>query len=195
MLKTHKIKEEYEYKSKKLKEELESLEKKYKKDLKDNNIREEKLKMDSKRAEDVFKKKEIIFRGKRIDNNEWVQGYLSGRDTIREYIKDRCVVHKIDEKTLGQFTGLFDNNGNKIFEGDILKDGDLESGIQILSGFHDQFYCVFFNQDVAQWQFRGTNYYDGRRWWELMDFPEDKEVGILIFGNIYDHLTLENNGL
>lgn len=57
--------------------------------------------------------REIIFRGKRIDNNEWVYGYLQQEDKINLYY--------VKKETIGQFTGITDINGNKIFEGDFLK--------------------------------------------------------------------------
>ncbi len=70
--------------------------------------------------------REILFRGKRIDNGEWVVGYYlkSASDFIA--VDDGLVdghweVHKIDPDTLGQFTGLTDINYVKIFEGDRVK--------------------------------------------------------------------------
>lgn len=72
--------------------------------------------------------REILFRGKRVDNSEWVQGYLF-KSWDRAFIlwgvtgNNPNMVEVIPE-TVGQFTGLTDENGNKIFEGDIIRYAD-----------------------------------------------------------------------
>ncbi len=65
-------------------------------------------------------KREIKFRGKRLNNGDWVCGDLH-LNTLYPHIHfgfdDRA---KIDTNTIGQFTGLLDKNGKEIYEGDIV---------------------------------------------------------------------------
>ena len=94
--------------------------------------------------------REILFRGK-TEEGEWVQGYpiriyeYGGKvweivpfDTMND------INHFVIPETVGQFTGLTDKNGKKIFEGDILAEtwwGELYAKNPILCKFHNGSFC------------------------------------------------------
>ena len=75
--------------------------------------------------------REILFRGKTINNGKWIEGYLF-ENWGDAYIclgteNGNIMKEKVNEVTVGQYTGLKDKNGTEIFEGDIVQNiyGDI----------------------------------------------------------------------
>ena len=121
--------------------------------------------------------REILFRGKQEDNEKWVIGYLSSKHTIT--IQTPC--GHMDEivicaDTVGQFTGLTDKNGKRIFEGDIAK---------VLQGKDKDIAYVGFENGAFMLYPKTGNIYE-RTLWEYWYNDWDVEV----IGNITDNPEL-----
>ena len=133
--------------------------------------------------------REILFRGKRIDNGEFTYGNIMiprfGGETciVEQDAPFHSFVYEVAPSTIGQFTGLTDKNGKKIFEGDIGRykqtDGAKRNGKPII--------CigkVVYNAKTASFAVEskdetGCKYFD---YFPIMDFE--------VIGNIHDNPEL-----
>lgn len=133
--------------------------------------------------------REILFRGKRIDNGKWVYGSLS----MEYFAECGCIMisptsdtcYKVIPDTVGQFTGLTDKNGEKIFEGDILstENGTFENTGMGHVLFYKGMWTSFYGQDLLD-----RDCFD-----ELHEVCGEREV----IGNIHDNpelLEVNDNG-
>lgn len=129
--------------------------------------------------------REILFRAKRKATNEWVYGYfVKEYDDFQLYIQPQIITRSgreyVNENTLGQFTGLTDKNGVKIFEGDVVRisedyyDGLHYSGNEVY--YSDGAFCVEYE----------TPEYDVTS----IGFLVREGVEVEVIGNIYDNPEL-----
>lgn len=145
--------------------------------------------------------REILFRGKRLDNGEWVFGMLGQyHDGIKATIIDNhfgifentaelvCVA----PETVGQYTGLNDNNGKKIFEGDIIKaDNGKQSYISVVK-FGEYYPKLFFAMlDICC---TGVQHLNANGFYAETTKHEDmilfKSRHLVVIGNIHDNPEL-----
>jgi uncharacterized phage protein (TIGR01671 family) len=109
----------------------------------------------------------IKFRGQRTDNGEWVYGLLE-RTGYKFFIYDyNDIRSRIDENTVGQFTGLLDMNGKEIYEGDILD-------------FEGKIFPVKYYVPLARFNTTNDGAFIGVRTWDETE----------IVGNVYDNPEL-----
>lgn len=128
-----------------------------------------------------------LYRGKRVDNGEWVDGDLIhrqiwGRALAIIRISDDGFEHyeeyEVIPESVGQFTGLTGKNGNKIFEGDIVK---VTTGIEgYKSTYHSAIQEVKYNAESGIAVF--------------LPFDNSDMVEVEVIGNIYDNPELLYNG-
>lgn len=133
--------------------------------------------------------REILFRGKHVHalsankhlDGEWVEGYLCDEDYINTGESKRL----INSDTICQYTGLTDKNGNKIWEGDIIKYHFREVYAPVKFG---EYQSCFDSTSTSHIGF----YVD---WDEKHDFRKDlgywiKLVDAEVVGNIFDNPEL-----
>lgn len=126
----------------------------------------------------------IKFRGKDRWSEEWHYGNLRVDEIFgRTYIfTPTLACLEVEPVTIGQFTGLFDKNGDKIYEGDILRFGNSPSGV-----------CeVKWNESIAAFCIRF--YFEGEIGSRPLGEWVECEKNIAIIGNIHDNPDILKGG-
>ena len=127
--------------------------------------------------------RQILFKAKRMDTGEWVEGYYQKRKDVfenDEHLIFRCESYhtweyiEIDPETICQYTGLTDKNGNKIWENDVVE--------YVAEG------CVYkciWNQYNCEYQFDNKNESFGMGYAPIHEYE--------VIGNIFDNPELLEN--
>lgn len=140
--------------------------------------------------------REILFRGKRKDNGEWVYGYYckygyTGKEKhyiIPSYASDLYAIEVIPE-TVGQYTGLPDKNGKKIFKGDIVV-----TKYKLGRGGYYVFE-VYYNENLCQFALTiNSGSYTKNKQYDWLQLTELKANKIEVIGNIHDNPELLKGG-
>jgi uncharacterized phage protein (TIGR01671 family) len=124
--------------------------------------------------------RQILFRGKRTDNGEWVEGFLiieaSGQHCIHSTLDDGTkIAWEVIPESVGEFIGLHDKNGNKIFEGDVIGEFDVITWCDRRNGWASSVY------DFHTKDFILCHCYNCDGDFDLNDLEE-----IEVIGNIHD---------
>lgn len=147
--------------------------------------------------------REIIYRGKRCSDGEWVYGFYveskyswQGHKPHKSWIVPNAISnggffnvlgrYAVKDDTVGQFAGLYDKNGVKIFEGDVVRKRDLTFGLKFDG-------VVVYNSEIGCFRIHSEN--NGvtmRMGFEASDVYDDGKCTVPVkydyevIGNIHD---------
>lgn len=137
--------------------------------------------------------REILFRGKDFSgviNHNWCFGSLDTIEDDRAIIiysdrfGNKCRIF-VDPSTVGEYTGLKDKNGQRIFEGDIVT---YEDAVADFEGYHDDVFLNCGEVGISAWD---GIYFTNRQTVDMSDLYESETmVDCEIIGNIHDNPEL-----
>ena len=134
------------------------------------------------RAERQKRNRELVFRGKTVCDGDWVYGGITWNPSRKKFfIHTDWEEAKVIPETVGQYTGLTDKNGRRIFEGDIVRfiDIDFDGSERKAVG------VIAWNRKAANFDIvKGTYRLD-------FHYPVFEEIEVI--GNIYDNPELMEN--
>ena len=130
-----------------------------------------------------------LYRGKRIDNGEWVEGFYINLGGKYHYILDGqlditrgypdLIKHPVDPDTVGECTGLRDKNGKLIFEGDIVRCDELFTAVVKWDSSHARFVlAIIYEAEID----------------DYVNLTRGKADNLAVIGNIHDNKEILKGG-
>ena len=134
--------------------------------------------------------REILFRGKRTFNGEWVEGYyvhltnesINKHRIYTDYVEtdfgELTTHYEVAPDTVGQYTGLTDKNGVRIFEGDVVSYNNSLHEVVFVHKYGNAYFGIVFEDRLEIWPFS----------------PSVPASIMLVIGNIHDNPELLGGG-